>query len=46
MTIFLHYDQAERDRPYDQQAWAPNAAQVIRRYGKGTPARRRRYFRQ
>jgi arylformamidase len=33
MTVFLHYDQAELDRQYDQRAWAPNAAQVIQRYG-------------
>jgi arylformamidase len=32
MTVFLHYDQAELDRQYDQRAWAPNAAEVIRRY--------------
>jgi len=33
MTVFLQYDQAELDRQYDQRAWAPNAAQVIQRYG-------------
>lgn len=32
MTVFLNYDQAELDRQYDQRAWAPNAAEVIRRY--------------
>lgn len=32
MTVFLDYDQAELDRQYDQRAWAPNAAEVIRRY--------------
>ena len=30
--VFLHYDQAELDRQYDQRAWAPNAAAVIERY--------------
>jgi arylformamidase len=30
--VFLHYDQAELDRQYDQRAWAPNAVEVIRRY--------------
>jgi arylformamidase len=30
--VFLHYNQAELDRQYDQRAWAPNAAEVIRRY--------------
>jgi len=32
MTVFLHYDQAELDRQYDQRVWAANAAQVIQRY--------------
>lgn len=36
MTVFLQYDQAELDRQYDQRAWAPNAAEVIARYGKGS----------
>lgn len=30
--IFLHYDQAELDRQYDQRVWASNSAQVIKRY--------------
>ena len=30
--VFLHYDQAELDRQYDQRAWAPNAAEIIGRY--------------
>jgi arylformamidase len=30
--LFLHYDKAELDRQYDQRAWAPNAAEIIRRY--------------
>lgn len=29
---FFKYDQVELDRQYDQRAWAPNAAEVIRRY--------------
>lgn len=30
--IFLHYDQTELDRQYDQRVWATNSAQVIKRY--------------
>jgi arylformamidase len=30
--IFMHYDQTELDRQYDQRAWATNSAQVIKRY--------------
>ncbi len=30
--LFLQYDKVELDRQYDQRAWAPNAAEVIRRY--------------
>jgi arylformamidase len=30
--FFLQYGKAELDRQYDQRAWAPNAAKVIRRY--------------
>jgi arylformamidase len=30
--VFLQYGKAELDRQYDQRAWAPNAAEVIRRY--------------
>jgi arylformamidase len=36
MTVFLHYDQEELDRQYDQRAWAPNAIEVIRRYGENS----------
>ncbi len=36
MTVFLHYTQADLDRQYDQRAWAPNAAEVIRRYGENS----------
>jgi len=32
IPVFLHYDQAELDRQYDQRAWAPNAVEIIRRY--------------
>ena len=31
--IFLDYDAAGLDRQYDQRAWAPNAVEVINRYG-------------
>lgn len=34
--VFLDYDQAELDRQYDQRAWAPNAALVIRRYSENS----------
>lgn len=30
--VFLHYNQAELDRQYDQRAWAPNAEVVIKGY--------------
>lgn len=30
--VFLHYNQTELDRQYDQRAWAANAAAVIGRY--------------
>lgn len=30
--LFLQYDKANLDRQYDQRVWAPNAAEVIRRY--------------
>ena len=36
MTVFRHYNKAELDRQYDQRAWAPNAAEVIRRYGENS----------
>jgi arylformamidase len=36
MTVFLNYDQAELDRQFDQRAWAPNAGEVIRRYGENS----------
>jgi arylformamidase len=31
--VFLDYDQAALDRQYDQRSWAPNASEVIERYG-------------
>jgi arylformamidase len=40
--IYLHYTQAELDRQYDQRAWAPNAAEVIRRYTENSDIVRRR----
>ncbi len=42
MTVFLQYDQAELDHQYDQRAWAPNAADVIRRYVENSEAVRSR----
>lgn len=42
MTVFLQYDQTELDRQYDQRAWAPNAADVIRRYGQNSDSVRAR----
>jgi arylformamidase len=30
--VFLDYTQEELDRAYDQRVWAPNAAEVIKRY--------------
>jgi arylformamidase len=34
MLVFLHYDQATLDRQYNQRVWAPNAAEIIRRYSE------------
>ena len=34
--VFRHYQQADLDRQYDQRAWAPNAAEVIRRYSENS----------
>jgi arylformamidase len=42
MTVFLNYDQAELDRQFDQRAWAPNASEVIRRYGENSDSVRAR----
>ena len=36
MTVFLHYDQAQLDRQYDQRAWAANAIEIIGRYGESS----------
>ena len=30
--LFLQYGKLELDKQYDQRAWAPDAAEVIRRY--------------
>ena len=38
MNVFRDYEQAELDRQYDQRAWAPNAAEVIRRYSENSDA--------
>ena len=42
MKVFRDYEQAELDRQYDQRAWAPNAAEVIRRYSENSDAVRAR----
>jgi arylformamidase len=41
-TVFRDYDQAELDRQYDQRAWAPNAIELINRYGADSAAVRKR----
>lgn len=41
-NIFRDYDQAELDRQYDQRAWAPNAIELINRYGADSAAVRQR----
>ena len=40
--VFRDYDQAELDRQYDQRAWAPNAIELINRYGSDSAAVRQR----
>ncbi len=40
--VFRDYDQAELDRQYDQRAWAPNAIELINRYGADSAAVRQR----
>jgi arylformamidase len=40
--VFRDYDQAELDRQYDQRAWAPNAIELINRYGADSAAVRKR----
>ncbi len=40
--VFRNYDQAELDRQYDQRAWAPNAIELINRYGADSAAVRKR----
>ncbi len=42
MRVFRDYEQAELDRQYDQRAWAPNAAEVIRRYSENSDTVRAR----
>jgi len=41
-SVFRDYDQAELDRQYDQRAWAPNAIELINRYGADSAAVRTR----
>jgi arylformamidase len=36
VAVFLGYDQEQLDRQYDQRVWAPNAADVIRRYAENS----------
>jgi arylformamidase len=42
-AVFLHYTQEELDRAYDQRAWAPNAEEVIARYGELSRAAKSRH---
>jgi arylformamidase len=44
--VFLDYTQEELDRAYDQRVWAPNAAEVIKRYGTASEAVRAQLTRQ
>ena len=41
-AVFRDYDQVELDRQYDQRAWAPNAIELINRYGADSAAVRQR----
>ena len=41
-AVFLDYDQAELDAVYDQNAYAPNRAQVLARYASASDEVRRR----
>lgn len=41
--VFLEYTQEELDRAYDQNVWAKNAAEVIKRYGTASAAVRAKY---
>jgi arylformamidase len=45
-TVFLDYTQEELDRAYDQRVWAPNAADVIKRYATASAATRGRLTRR
>ena len=40
--VFLDYDQKALDDQYEQRVWAPNAEQVIRRYGEASDQVRKR----
>ena len=42
VPVYLHYTQAQLDDAYDQRVWAPNSAEVIAGYGKGSEAARAR----
>jgi arylformamidase len=44
--VFLDYTQEELDRAYDQRVWAPNAAEVIKRYGTASAEVRSRVTRR
>lgn len=41
-SVFLDYDQTALDRAYDQRVWAPNAAEVIKRYATDSASVRER----
>lgn len=43
MKIFRDYDQAGLDRQYEQRSFAPNADEIIRRYGAASDAARARF---
>jgi arylformamidase len=40
-AVFRDYDQAALDAQYDQRAWAPNAEEVIARYGSASEVARK-----
>ena len=43
MKVFRDYTQGELDRQYEQRSFAPNADEVIRRYGAASDAARARF---
>ena len=43
MKVFRDYTQGELDRQYDQRSFAPNADEIIRRYGAASDAVRARF---